>query len=120
MLSMRDLWNFPILLIFGIVLLVVLPSKGKLVGLLFIAAGIFFLILLLKEKGVIKKRPKKSERNDESGIDERDALIIKHGEEIEELEEYDNDSGKEYCPHCGNYAVSGNRCEACGEKVTEE
>lgn len=120
MISMKDLRNFPTLLIFGIVLLVVLPAKGKLIGLLLIAVGILFLILFLKEKGVIKKRPKKSERNEEYGIDERDALIIKHGEEIEELEEYDIDSGKEYCPNCGNYAVSGGRCEACGEKVTEE
>ena len=112
--------NFISFLVLGIFLFTFFSTQAKLIGLLFIAVGIFFLILFLKEKGVIKKRPKKSEINDESEIDERDALIIKHGEEIEELEEYDTDSGKEYCPHCGNYAVSGGRCEACGEKVTEE
>ena len=116
----KNILNSLFFLVPGIFLLKFSALPAKLIGLLLIAVGILFLILFLKEKGVNKKRPKKSERNEEAGIDERDALIIKHGEEIEELEEYDIDSGKEYCPNCGNYAVSGGRCEACGEKVTEE
>ena len=59
------------------------------------------------------------EPEEEEEYDEIDAEIIRQAEEIEKLEKYDVDSGKGYCPHCGNYSVTEGRCEVCGEKVTE-
>lgn len=61
-----------------------------------------------------------SEPEEDEEYDERDAEIIRQAEELEALEEYDSDSGKGYCPHCGNYGVNSDKiCESCGEKVTE-
>ena len=60
------------------------------------------------------------EPEEDEEYDERDAAIIKWEEEIETLEKYDADSGKGYCPYCGNYAVSSEKiCDACGEKVID-
>lgn len=56
---------------------------------------------------------------EEDEDDEEYAEYLEYAEEIEELEEFDSDSGKGYCPHCGNYAVTANRCESCGEEVIE-
>lgn len=61
-----------------------------------------------------------TEPEEEEEYDERDAEIIRQAEEFGALEEYDADSGKGYCPHCGNYGVNSDKiCESCGEKVTE-
>lgn len=52
--------------------------------------------------------------------DEEDEEYLKYAEEIESLEKFDADSGKEYCPHCGNYSVNSDKiCESCGERVIE-
>lgn len=52
--------------------------------------------------------------------DEEYAEYLEYAEEMEALEGFDADSGKGYCPHCGNYGVNAEKiCEACGEKVTE-
>lgn len=52
--------------------------------------------------------------------DEEYAEYLEYAAEMEELEKFDADSGKGYCPHCGNYGVNDEKlCEACGERVTE-
>ena len=113
--KLRHILDLAVLFIIGLFMISRLGGIGKLIGFLFIATGVIFLLLLLKDAGVIKKHQKKQE--DE--IDERDAEIIRHAEEIEKLEKYDVDSGLDYCAHCGNYSVKDGRCEVCGEKVTE-
>ncbi len=61
-----------------------------------------------------------SEITDEDDEDEEEyAEYLEYAQEIEEIEAYDSDSGKDYCPHCGNYSVTDGVCEICGEKVTE-
>ena len=106
-----------VLFVLGIFMIIKLGRIAKIIGALFVAAGVVWLIFILKENGIIKERTKKSDENE---IDERDAEIIKHAEEMEALEEFDADSGKGYCPHCGNYAVNSEKiCESCGEKVNE-
>ncbi len=112
----RDISSIAVFFIIGIFMVAKLGGQGRIIGLLFIATGVVFLIITLKENGIIKKRVKES---DEDEIDERDAEIIRQAEEIEKLEEYDVDSGLEYCACCGNYSVKDGRCESCGEKVTE-
>ncbi len=114
----RDFSSLIVLLVIGIFFISRLGEIGKIIGFLFVAAGIVFLILFLKGEGVLKKHQKKSEEQEDE-IDERDAEIIRQAEEIEKLEKYDIDSGLEYCAHCGNYSVKEGRCEVCGEKVTE-
>ncbi len=116
--SFRNILNLAVFFIVGLFMFIKLGGPGRIIGLLFIAVGIVFLILFLKDEGVLKKHQKKSEEQEDE-IDERDAEIIRQAEEIEKLEKYDVDSGLEYCAHCGNYSVKEGRCEVCGEKVTE-
>ena len=57
---------------------------------------------------------------EEDDDDEKYEEYIEYAEEMEALEEIDADSGKSYCPFCGNYAVNSEKiCESCGEKVNE-
>lgn len=72
----------------------------------------------LTDTSIETEEPEIIEEDDED--DEEYAEYLEYAEEIEELEKFDVDSGKGYCPHCGNYGVNDQkRCEACGEKVTE-
>lgn len=72
----------------------------------------------LTDTPIETEEPEIIEEDDED--DEEYAEYLEYAEEIEELEKFDADSGKGYCPHCGNYGVNDQkRCEACGEKVTE-
>lgn len=113
---MRNIIDLAVLFIIGIFMSAKLGGIGRIIGFLFVAAGVIWLIILLKDSGIIKKQSKEPKKDE---IDERDAEIIRHAEETEKLEKYDADSGKGYCHHCGNYAVTDGRCEVCGEKIVE-
>ena len=66
--------------------------------------------------------PIKSEEPEiiEEEEDDDDEEYLKYAEEMEELEKFDADCGKGYCPNCGNYGVNSDKiCEVCGEKVVE-
>lgn len=112
----RNIIDLAVLFIIGFFMFSKLSGIGRIIGFLFVSAGVILLIVLLKDRGIIRKRSKESKEDE---IDERDVEIIRQAEKIENLEKYDVDSGKGYCPHCGNYAVTDSRCEVCGEKVTE-
>ena len=57
---------------------------------------------------------------EEKEWEEKHPEAVEYEQEMEEIREFDNDSGKGYCPFCGNYAVNSEKiCESCGEKVNE-
>lgn len=82
-------------------------------GFICIAAAVFMAVIEIKDRILRKRYEEDPEAYEMQFADE---------EEIEEepIEaQYDVDSGKGYCPHCGNYSVSENKCEVCGKEVTE-
>lgn len=90
-------------------------------GIVFLLSAVFLFYQFFKERRLRKlyeQDPEAYEAMIEEE-EEEDPEVAAYEREMEELEEFDADSGKGYCPHCGNYAVTENRCESCGEKVTE-
>lgn len=95
-------------------------------GAIFVAAGVFLAVIGIKDI-ILRKRYKKNPEEYEAMIEEEEEEweekhpeAVAYEREMEALEEFDADSGKGYCPHCGNYGVNAEKiCESCGEKVIE-
>lgn len=108
--------------VFGLVFIAVSKQSGQLgfaiFGGLCIAAALFMVAVEIKDmrlRKLYENDPEEYERR--YGDDEEEQS--EEEKELEQIEEYDEDSGLGYCSHCGNYSVKDNRCEVCGEKVTE-
>lgn len=111
---------------FGIVLAVLgIKSNNILVtvfGIFFILGAVFLVFQFFKERKLRKLYEEDPEAYNAmiESEEEENPEAQAYEREMEELEEYDADSGMGYCPHCGNYGVNADKiCEACGEKVTE-
>lgn len=95
-------------------------------GVIFIAAGVFLAVIGIKDV-VLRKRYKEKPEEYEAMLEEEEKKweekhpeAVEYEQEMEEIRDFDNDSGKGYCPFCGNYAVNSEKiCESCGEKVNE-
>ncbi len=92
-------------------------------GAIFVAAGVFLAVVGIKDI-ILRKRHEKNPEEYEAMIeeeeDEENPETAEYEREMEEISEFDNDSGMGYCPFCGNYAVNSEKiCESCGEKVNE-
>lgn len=100
-----------------------IKTDNKLVtvfGIVFILSAVFLFYQFFKERRLRKlyeQDPEAYEAMFEE--EEEDPEVAAYEREMEEIEEFDGDSGKGYCPYCGNYAVTANKCESCGEEVTE-
>ncbi len=95
-------------------------------GAIFAAAGVFLAVVEIKDI-ILRKRYKENPEEYEAMLEEeeeeweeKNPEAAAYEREMEALEEFDNDSGKGYCPHCGNYGVNADKiCESCGEKVLD-
>ena len=95
-------------------------------GVIFAAAGVFLAVMGIKDI-ILRKRYEKNPEEYEAMIEEEEKEweekhpeAVAYDREMEEIGEFDNDSGKGYCPFCGNYAVNSEKiCGSCGEKVNE-
>lgn len=108
--------------VFGVIFIAVYKPSGQIgfaiFGGLCIAAAVFMIAMEIKDmrlRKLYENDPEEYERR--YGGDEEE--LTEEEKELEQIKEYDADSGKGYCPHCGNYAVTDGICEVCGEKVTE-
>lgn len=95
-------------------------------GIVFVLGALFLLYQFIRERKLRKlyeENPEEYEamlEEEEKKWEEENPGAVEYEREMEEIEEYDADSGKGYCPHCGNYAVNADKiCDSCGEKVTE-
>ncbi len=95
-------------------------------GIIFVLGAVFLVYQIAKEKRLRKlyeENPEEYEamiEEEEKEWEEKHPEAVEYEKEMEELEEFDNDSGKGYCPHCGNYGVNADKiCESCGEKVLD-
>ena len=95
-------------------------------GIIFVLGALFLIYQIAKEKRLRKlyeENPEEYEamvEEEEEEWEEKNPEAVEYEKEMEEIRDFDNDSGKGYCPFCGNYAVnSGKTCESCGEKVDE-
>lgn len=95
-------------------------------GILFVLGAVFLIYQFAKEKRLRKlyeDNPEKYEamvEEEEEEWEEKHPEAVAYEREMEEISEFDNDSGKGYCPHCGNYGVNADKiCESCGEKVLD-
>lgn len=95
-------------------------------GIVFVLASVFLVYQIVKERRLRKfyeDNPEEYEamiEKEEEEWEEKHPEAVAYEREMEELEEFDADSGMEYCPNCGNYAVNSEKiCESCGEKVNE-
>lgn len=95
-------------------------------GVISAVAGIILAVIGIKDI-ILRKRYKKNPEEYEAMIEEEEKEweekhpeAVEYEQEMEEIRDFDNDSGKGYCPFCGNYAVNSEKiCESCGEKVNE-
>ena len=95
-------------------------------GIIFVLGAVFLVYQIAKEKRLRKlyeENPEEYEtmvEEEEEEWEEKHPETVEYEKEMEALEEFDADSGKGYCPHCGNYAVNSEKiCDSCGEKVNE-
>ncbi len=95
-------------------------------GIVFVLGAVFLVYQIAKEKRLRKlyeENPEEYEamiEEEEKEWEEKHPEAVEYEQEMEEIREFDNDSGKGYCPFCGNYAVNSEKsCESCGEKVNE-
>ena len=95
-------------------------------GIIFGLGAVFLIYQIAKEKRLRKlyeENPEEYEamiEEEEEEWEEKHPETVEYEKEMEEIRDFDNDSGKGYCPFCGNYAVnSGKTCESCGEKVLD-
>lgn len=95
-------------------------------GILFVLGAVFLVYQIAKEKRLRKlyeENPEEYEamiEEEEKEWEEKNPEAVEYEKEMEEIRDFDNDSGKGYCPHCGNYAVNSEKtCESCGEKVLD-
>ena len=96
-----------------------MPVAAAAFGVLFIAAAVFMAAMEIKDMKIRKLYENDPEEYERRYGDDEDEDLTAEEKELEQIKEYDVDSGKGYCPHCGNYSVADGRCEVCGEKVTE-
>ncbi len=91
-------------------------------GVIFAAAGVFLAVMGIKDI-ILRKRYEKNPEEYDAMFEEEEEEnpeVAAYEREMEALEEFDADSGKGYCPFCGNYGVNSEKiCESCGEKVNE-
>lgn len=112
-------------ILFGVFWITVTAPRGQwhlaVFGLIFAAVGIFLAVMGIKDIILRKRYEKNPEEYEAQFEDEEESPeVVAYEREMETLEEFDADSGKGYCPYCGNYAVNDNKiCESCGEKVIE-
>lgn len=108
---------------FGVLFIAVSKPSGQIgfavFGALFIAAAVFMAAVEIKDMKIRKLYENDPEEYERRYGDDEDEDLTEEEKELEQIKEYDVDSGKGYCPHCGNYSVAEGRCEVCGEKVTE-
>ena len=95
-------------------------------GIIFVLGAVFLIYQIAKEKRLRKlyeENPEEYEamvEEEEEEWEEKHPETVEYEKEMEEIRDFDNDSGKGYCPFCGNYAVNSEKtCESCGEKVDE-
>lgn len=95
-------------------------------GIVFVLASVFLIYQIAKEKRLRKlyeENPEEYEamiEEEEKEWEEKHPEAVEYEQEMEEIREFDNDSGLGYCPYCGNYGVNSEKiCESCGEKVIE-
>ena len=95
-------------------------------GIVFVLGAVFLVYQIAKEKRLRKlyeENPEEYEamiEEEEEEWEEKNPEAVAYEREMDELRDFDNDSGKGYCPHCGNYGVNADKiCESCGEKVDE-
>ncbi len=95
-------------------------------GIVFVLGAVFLIYQIAKEKRLRKlyeENPEEYEamiEEEEEEWEEKNPEAVEYEREMDELRDFDNDSGKGYCPHCGNYSVNADKiCESCGEKVDE-
>ena len=95
-------------------------------GIIFVLGAVFLVYQIAKEKRLRKlyeENPEEYEamvEEEEEEWEEKHPETVEYEKEMEEIREFDNDSGKGYCPHCGNYGVNADKiCESCGEKVLD-
>ena len=95
-------------------------------GIIFVLGAVFLIYQIAKEKRLRKlyeENPEEYEamvEEEEEEWEEKHPETVEYEKEMEEIREFDNDSGKGYCPFCGNYAVNSEKiCDSCGEKVNE-
>ena len=94
-------------------------------GIVFVLGALFLLYQFIREKKLRKfyeENPEEYEAKleEEKKWEEENPEAVEYEREMDEIEDFDSDSGKGYCPHCGNYAVNTDKiCDSCGEKVTE-
>ncbi|MBQ8764101.1 MAG: hypothetical protein IJZ07_08355 [Clostridia bacterium] len=95
-------------------------------GILFVLGAVFLVYQIAKEKRLRKlyeENPEEYEamiEEEEKEWEEKNPEAVEYEKEMEEIRDFDNDSGKGYCPFCGNYSVNSEKtCESCGEKVDE-
>ncbi len=95
-------------------------------GIIFVLGAVFLVYQIAKEKRLRKlyeENPEEYEamiEEEEEEWEEKHPETVEYEKEMEEIREFDNDSGKGYCPFCGNYAVNSEKiCDSCGEKVNE-
>ncbi len=113
--------------IFGILFGLFGMKTGQLLvtgfGIVFVLGAVFLVYQIAKEKRLRKlyeENPEEYEAMVEKEWEEKHPEAVAYEREMEEISEFDNDSGKGYCPFCGNYAVNSEKtCESCGEKVIE-
>ena len=90
-----------------------------LIGIFFVGAALFLGSRYLADRKLRKlyeQDPEEYERR--YGGDEEE--LTEEEIELEQIKDFDSDSGKGYCPHCGNYGVNSEKiCESCGEKVID-
>ena len=95
-------------------------------GILFVLGAVFLVYQIAKEKRLRKlyeENPEEYEamiEEEEKEWEEKNPEAVEYEKEMEKIRDFDNDSGKGYCPFCGNYSVNSEKtCESCGEKVDE-
>ncbi len=95
-------------------------------GIIFVLGSVFLVYQIAKEKRLRKlyeENPEEYEamiEEEEKEWEEKNPEAVEYEKEMEEIRDFDNDSGKGYCPHCGNYGVNADKiCESCGEKVLD-
>lgn len=95
-------------------------------GIIFVLGALFLLYQIIKEKK-LRKLYEENPEEYEAMLEEEDKKweeehpdAVEFERKMEEIEDFDADSGKGYCPHCGNYGVNADKiCESCGEKVID-
>ncbi len=110
--------------VFGVIFIAVSKPSGQLgfaiFGGLCIAAAVFMVAMEIRDMKIRKLYENDPEEYERRYGDEEDEELTEEGKELEQIEEYDNDSGKGYCSFCGNYSVNSEKiCESCGEKAID-